>query len=70
MIDFNDKTQKDKLEEGDKNELTDMSETEKFRPYKFDTNENILENFDKLFKDYKIIYTPYKKVNLLMLIIY
>ena len=29
--------------------------------YKFDNDENILDSFDKAFKDYKVIYTPHKK---------
>ena len=41
--------------------LTDIFETEKFRSYEFDTDKNILYSFDKAFKDYKIIYTPYKR---------
>ena len=51
-----------------KNLLKDVFEID--NQYKFDNDENILDSFDKAFKDYKIIYTPYKRVNLLMLIIY
>ena len=63
LIGFNDKKH-DVLEEG-KNELTDIIENDiKFRLYlfyKFDNDENILDSFDKAFKDYKITYTPYKR---------
>ena len=58
LIDFNE--QKDDNIE-DEELLTDIFEAEKFRPYEFDTDENILDSFDKAFKDYKIIYTPYKR---------
>ena len=62
LIDFNDKEKKYKLEEEDKNELTDIFETDdKFRQNKFSTDEDILYSFEKAFKDYKIIYTPYKR---------
>ena len=29
--------------------------------YKFITDDDILSSFNKLFKDYKVVYTPYKK---------
>ena len=29
--------------------------------YKFDNDENLLDSFDKAFKDYKILYAPYKR---------
>ena len=32
-----------------------------YNQYKFDNDENILDSFDKAFKDYKIVYTPYKR---------
>ena len=65
LIDLNDKEQKhDDLEEEDKNELTDIfEENEKFKWYNFLKDEDIIDSFQKVFKDYKIIYTPYKKVN-------
>ena len=45
----------------DKNEnvLKDVFEIDD--NYKFITDEDILTSFDKVFKDYKVIYTPYKK---------
>ena len=42
-----------------KNVLKDVFEID--NQYKFDNDENILDRFDKAFKNYKIIYTPYKK---------
>ena len=42
-----------------KNLLKDVFEID--NQYKFDNDENILDSFDKAFKDYKIIYTPYKR---------
>ena len=41
------------------NELKDVFEIDD--NYKFITDEDILNSFDKVFKDYKVIYTPYKK---------
>ena len=29
--------------------------------YKFITDDDILSTFNKVFKDYKVVYTPYKK---------
>ena len=29
--------------------------------YKFMTDEDILSSFNKVFKDHKVVYTPYKK---------
>ena len=45
----------------DKNEnvLKDVFEIDD--NYKFITDEDILTSFDKVFKDYKVVYTPYKK---------
>ena len=60
LIDFDDKEEKDRLE--DKNELTDIFEEDgKFRPYKFESDEDILYSFEKASKDHKIMYTPYKR---------
>ena len=42
-----------------KNLLKDVFEID--NQYKFDNDENILDSFDKAFKDYKIIYVPYKR---------
>ena len=42
-----------------KNLLKDVFEID--NQYKFDNDENILDSFDKACKDYKIIYTPYKR---------
>ena len=49
--------------EVDKNEnenlLKDVFEID--NNYKFITDDDILSSFNKLFKDYKVVYTPYKK---------
>ena len=42
-----------------KNLLKDVFEID--NQYKFDNDESILDSFDKAFKDYKIIYKPYKR---------
>ena len=42
-----------------KNLLKDVFEID--NQYEFNNDENILDSFDKAFKDYKIIYTPYKR---------
>ena len=49
------------LIEVDKNEnlLTDVFEIDD--NYKFMTDDDILWSFNKVFKDYKVVYTPYKK---------
>ena len=41
-----------------KNLLKDVFEID--NQHQFDNDENILDSFDKAFKDYKIIYTPHK----------
>ena len=51
------------LIEVDKNEnenlLKDVFEID--NNYKFITDDDILSSFNKVFKDYKVVYTPYKK---------
>ena len=60
ILNINDSTD---LIEVDKNEnenlLKDVFEIDD--NYKFITGDDILSSFDKVFKDYKVVYTPYKK---------
>ena len=48
-----------KVDKNENNLLKDVFEID--NQYKFNNDENILDSFDKAFKDYKIIYTPYKR---------
>ena len=41
------------------NELKDVSKID--NDFKFITDDDILNSFNKVFKDYKVIYTPFKK---------
>ena len=58
---FNEKTEKieNMLDQRRENLSTDLIELDnKFDDFKFITDEDILSSFDKVFKDYKIVYTP------------
>ena len=56
----NDSTDLIKVDKNEnKNLLKDVFEIDE--QYKFITDADILDSFDKIFKDYKIVYTPYKK---------
>ena len=60
ILNINDSTD---LTEVDKNEnenlLKDVFEID--NDFKFITDDDILNSFNKVFKDYKVVYTPYKK---------
>ena len=58
ILNINDSTD---LIEVDKNEnlLKDVFEIDD--NYKFIADDDILSSFNKVFKDYKVVYTPYKK---------
>ena len=63
---FNEKVDNKKIENiidlPTNNISTDLIELDdKFDNFKFITDEDILSSFDKVFKDYKIIYTPSNK---------
>ena len=60
---FNEKTDNKKIEnilkhpnDNISNDLIELDD--KFDDFKFITDEDILSSFDKVFKDYKIVYTP------------
>ena len=60
---FNEKTDNKKIEnvlnQPSDNISTDLIDiNDRFENFKFITDEDILSSFDKVFKDYKIIYTP------------
>ena len=48
------------LKDENENLLKDVFEID--NNYKFITDDDILSSFNKVFKDYKVVYTPYKKV--------
>ena len=61
---FNEKTEniENILNQPRENLSTDLIELDdKFDDFKFITDEDILSSFDKVFKDYKIVYTPSNK---------
>ena len=63
ILNINDSTD---LTEVDKNEnenlLKDVFEID--NDFKFTTDDGILNSFNKVFKDYKVVYTPYKKTKI------
>ena len=42
-------------------DITELDKNENLLNYKFITDDDILSSFNKAFKDYKVVYTPYKK---------
>ena len=58
ILNINDSTD---LIENDKNENLLKDVFEIYNNYKFITDDDILSSFNKVFKNYKVVYTPYKK---------
>ena len=62
ILNINDSTDLIEVDENEnENLLKDVFEIND--NYKFITDDDILSSFNKVFKDYKAVYTPYKKTN-------
>ena len=60
ILNINDSTDLIEVDKnGNENLLKDVFEID--NNYKFITDDDILSSFNKVFKDYKVVYTPYKK---------